>query len=74
MRLMNLPIMLALAVLLAACGFHLRGEATMPFASLYIEAANPASPLIEELRQNLLANHIELTKSAGKADVVLNIT
>ncbi|MEI7456298.1 MAG: LPS assembly lipoprotein LptE [Nitrosomonadales bacterium] len=71
---MNLPIMLALAVLLAACGFHLRGAATMPFSSLYIEAANPASPLIEELRQNLLANHIELTKSASAAAVVLNIS
>lgn len=66
-------IMLAIVSLLAACGFHLRGDAKMPFASLYIEAANPASPLIVDLRRTLEANHVKLTSSADKADVVLNI-
>jgi LPS-assembly lipoprotein len=84
MRLMKLPVMqfsrlpksltmLVLAMLLAACGFHLRGEARMPFKTLYIEAANPGTPLIIELRRNLEANHVELTKTAEKAEVVLNI-
>lgn len=73
MRLMKFPIMLAFATLLAACGFHLRGEAIMPFKKLYIEAVNPTSPLISELRRDLQANNIQLTKSAEQADVVLNI-
>lgn len=73
MRLMKFPIMLAFATLLAACGFHLRGEAIMPFKKLYIEAVNPSSALINELRRNLEANNIQLTNSAEQADVVLNI-
>jgi LPS-assembly lipoprotein len=73
MRLMKFPMMLAFATLLAACGFHLRGEAIMPFKKLYIEAVNPNSPLINELRRDLEANNIQLTNSAEQADVVLNI-
>ncbi|MFA6971139.1 MAG: LPS assembly lipoprotein LptE [Gallionella sp.] len=84
MRLMNLSItqlrlwpksltILALTMLLAACGFHLRGEARMPFSTLYIEAANPGSLMISELRRSLEANHVKLAKTAEKAEVVLNI-
>lgn len=65
--------MLALAILLTACGFHLRGEAVMPFKTLYIEAANPGSPLIGELRHLLEANHVELTSAADQAEVILSI-
>lgn len=67
-------VLILLALLLAACGFHLRGEARMPFATLYIEAANPGSALISELRRNLEANHVELTSTAEKAEVVLSIS
>lgn len=70
---MKLSLMLVFAALLAACGFHLRGEANMPFTTLYIEAANPGSLLISELRQNLEANHVELTSTADRAEVILNI-
>ncbi len=66
-------LMLSLAALLAACGFHLRGAAQMPFKSIYIEAVNPNSPLISELRSNLKANHIELPAKADQAEVILNI-
>ncbi len=72
MRLMK-PLVLAIALLLTACGFHLRGEANMPFKTLYIEAVNPKSPLIEELGRLLANNHVALTASADKAEVVLNI-
>jgi LPS-assembly lipoprotein len=65
--------MLAATLLLSACGFHLLGEAIMPFKTLYIEAANPNSPLIGELRRLLEANRIQLTKTADQAEVVLNI-
>ena len=65
--------MLVLAILLTACGFHLRGEAIMPFKTLYIEAANPGSPLIGELRRLLEANNVRLTSKADQADVVLDI-
>lgn len=73
MHLMKTPIMLAFACLLDACGFHLRGDALMPFKTLYIEAVNPGSPLVGELRRNLEANHVTLVNTAEKADMVLNI-
>jgi LPS-assembly lipoprotein len=39
-------------VLLAACGFHLRGQAELPFETLYIPGNNP---LAIELRRNVAA-------------------
>lgn len=66
-------VMLSLALLLSACGYHLRGAAIMPFKTLYIEADNPESPLIKGLRSSLQANHIKLLDKPEKADVILNI-
>ncbi len=74
MRVLRTAILiLTTSLLLAACGFHLRGEASMPFSSLYIDAGNPGSALVAELRRNLEVNHIKLTDKATEADVVLNI-
>lgn len=66
--------LLLMAALLGACGFHLRGQAGMPFATLYLDAANPDTPLVAELRRSLEANDVTLVHSAEKADVVLNIS
>ncbi len=65
--------LLLMAVLLAACNFHLRGQAGMPFNTLYLDAANPATPFIKELRRALESNKVKLVDTAGQADVVLNI-
>ena len=65
--------LLSVALLLGACGFHLRGQAGMPFSTLYLETANPGTPLITELRRGLESNDVKLVNSAEKADVVLNI-
>lgn len=67
-------LILILALSLAACGFHLRGEAKMPFSTIFIEAANANSPLIEELRRLLAANHIQLVSKPDQAEMVLNIS
>ena len=72
MRLVK-PVILAIALMLTACGFQLRGEAVMPFKTLYIEAANQSSPLIADLRHMLENNHVQLTRAADKAEVILNI-
>jgi LPS-assembly lipoprotein len=61
------------AMMLVACSFHLRGQAGMPFDTLYLDAANPNTPLIKELRRNLEVNKINLVSTADRADVVLNI-
>lgn len=67
-------LILLMSLLLAACGFHLRGQAGMPFSTLYLDAANPTTPFITELRRNLEANNVKLVNSAEQAEVVLNIS
>ena len=74
---MRLPIrplfLLIVAVLLSGCGFHLRGQAAMQFETLYLDAANPGTAFIKELRRSLEANKVKLLDSPKQADVVLNI-
>ncbi|MDP1996484.1 MAG: LPS assembly lipoprotein LptE [Gallionella sp.] len=60
-------------LLLSSCGFHLRGQVGMPFDTLYLDAANPGTAFIADLRRNLEANNVKLVSSAEQADVVLNI-
>lgn len=71
--LFQLLALLLTAMLLAGCGFHLRGQAGMPFDTLYLEAANPNSSFTRELRHNLEANKVRLVNTAEQADVVLSI-
>ncbi len=66
-------LLLFITLSLSACGFHLRGQAGMPFASLYLDATNPNTAMIAELRDNLIANNVTLVKSADQADIVLHI-
>jgi len=65
--------LLAMVMVLSACGFHLRGQVVMPFESLYLETANSESALVKELRRNLEINKVRLANSAEEADVVLHI-
>ncbi|MBI5429990.1 MAG: hypothetical protein HY938_05970 [Nitrosomonadales bacterium] len=60
-------------LLLAGCGFHLRGQAGMPFTTLYIRTTNPGMMLISDLRQNLEANQVTLVDSPEQAEVILDI-
>lgn len=66
-------LVLLISLLLTACGFHLRGQAGMPFDTLYLDATNPGTPFIADLRRNLEANKVKFVNSAEQADVVLNI-
>ena len=61
------------ALLLTACGFHLRGQANMPFKTLYLNAENPGTLFVADLRRSLEANRVQLVNSAEQADVVLHI-
>jgi LPS-assembly lipoprotein len=71
--LFQLLAMLFTAALLIGCSFHLRGQAGMPFDTLYLDAANSNTPFTKELRRNLEANKVKLVNTAGQADVVLSI-
>lgn len=65
--------MLFTAMMMAGCSFHLRGQASMPFDTLYLETANRDTPFTKELRRNLEANKVKLASSSKQADVVLDI-
>ncbi len=74
MRLLNrLLALLVAAALLSGCSFHLRGQEGIQFQTLYLDAANPKTAFVKELRRSLEANKVKLTDTAKQADVVLNI-
>src|SRR5216684_4953280 len=62
----------AIAALLAACGFHLRGQEQMPFETLYIPGNNQ---LVVELKRNVAAaSKTRLVDRPGDAQAVLGFT
>lgn len=64
---------LCLGLLLAACGFHLRGQADMPFESVYVQGAG-SSEFATELRRVFEGSKsVMLTDEADHAQVVINI-
>ena len=64
----------ALAMLVAGCGFHLRGQATYHFDSIFVNA--PGAPVFATELKKALANagSAKLSTDPEKAQVVLDIT
>ncbi len=63
----------AFATCLGACGFHLRGEASYPFQTLYLNSPGTL-PLTTDLRRALEATgSAQLMPTADKAQVVLDV-
>ncbi len=65
--------LLLTALLLAGCGFHLRGPVSMPFETLYLNTSNPGTLFILDLRRNLEANKVVLVDEAEQADAILEV-
>src|SRR5437870_12543603 len=62
----------AAAALLAGCGFQLRGQAELPFETLYMPGA---SALVVELKRNVaVASKTRLVDSVGAAQACLGLT
>lgn len=60
-------------MLLSACGFHLRGPATLPFDSMYVQAA-PTSLFATQLKRAVSAgSQTRITENAKDAAVTLQI-
>ena len=69
---MRVALAAAIAALLAGCGFQLRGQAQLPFETLYIPGG---SPLVVELKRNVAAaSKTRLVESVGDAQAVLGFT
>jgi LPS-assembly lipoprotein len=62
----------ALYAALTGCGFQLRGQASLPFDTLYMPGA---SPLVVELKRNVVAGtHSKLVNSEKDAKAILGFT
>lgn len=66
-------IFLAALGMLTACGFHLRGEYNVPFASVYLSTTG-ASQVADKLRRELVNSPTKLMSSAKDAEAQLNIS
>ena len=66
-------VLLSAALLLPGCGFRLRGEATLPFESIYVQGA-AASPFTIQLKRSITAGtQARITDKPEDAQVVLQI-
>jgi LPS-assembly lipoprotein len=64
---------IALLLLIAACGFHLRGASEFPFKTIYVEGSE-STALGTALRRNLRnQKNIKLTNNAAESDVILQL-
>jgi len=63
----------ATALLVAACGFQLRGTATLPFSSIYVQAP-PTSLFATQLKRAVVAGGgTRITERPDQAQVILQI-
>jgi LPS-assembly lipoprotein len=65
-------LMLLAAVMLSACGFHMRGPANLPFKTIYLGFADNSS-LGTELKRYIRASGVEVTNSATEAEAVMQV-
>lgn len=69
----SLFMMLTAVLLLSACGFHLRGQAALPFNTLYVQA-EPTSVFALQLKRAVQAGSAtRVTTRPGEAEAVLQI-
>jgi LPS-assembly lipoprotein len=59
----------ALALLLGSCGFHLRGDAAFPFSSIYVNVPT-SPPMSAELTRSLASNHANVGVTDANAEVI----
>ena len=71
-RLATLALLASAALTAAGCGFQLRGQAELPFETLFIPGN---TPLVVELKRNVVAgSKTRLVASPGEAQAVLGFT
>ncbi|HUA89341.1 MAG TPA: LPS assembly lipoprotein LptE [Steroidobacteraceae bacterium] len=64
-----------LALLCAACGFHLQGRAPLPAVvkTPYVEAPDRQSDFVQNLRHELLVNGAQLSAARDKSSAVISV-
>ena len=68
----RLVVAAAVALLVAGCGFHMRGDVAYPFTTLYINS--PANqPFAADLKRALSGGSTEVVEAATNAQAILDI-
>jgi LPS-assembly lipoprotein len=73
MRRLSILILAASVLVLASCGFRLRGEATLPFESIYVQGASTSPFTIQLKRAIASGTQARITDTPKDAQVVLHI-
>ncbi len=73
MRRLSILILAASVLVLASCGFRLRGEATLPFESIYVQGASTSPVTIQLKRAIASGTKARITDTPKDAQVVLHI-
>jgi len=63
----------AFCLTLTACGFHLRGQATLPFETLYVDASNDSSFAVELKRALRSGTNIRLSDNPKDAEAIFQL-
>ena len=66
-------ILLAAAMLLASCGFQLRGTAPLPFTSIYVQAPTTSQLAVQIKRAVRASSGTRVAETPGEAEVILQI-
>jgi len=65
---------IAAAAIVAACGFHLRGDVPYPFQTIFVNSPQP-QPIVTEIKRNLAgSSSTKLVDAPKDATVTLDIT
>lgn len=72
-RLMRLGVLCASLFVLAACGFHLRGVANIPFQTLYLKDSGTATPIARDMRRSLKVNGVTVVNTPQEAQGSLEL-
>jgi LPS-assembly lipoprotein len=68
----RIVVAVGLALALASCGFHLRGNASFPFSTIYVNAPT-SPPMSTELTRTLSSGSAKVVDTATAAEVVLEV-
>lgn len=64
-----------LALLLAACGFHLQGRQPLPaqFTYTYVDTTDEQTDFVQDLRKALLASKVNVIRTKGSAGATISV-
>ena len=63
----------ACCLLVTACGFHLRGQATLPFETLYVDASNDSAFAVELKRALRSGTNTRLSDNPKDAEAIFQL-